>query len=664
MGNRIGPSEPFRRRRSANPGSRSPDLSVSKKKRRETPKPVPSRNVRRDHGLAVAVLLLTGSLLYGLSFGIPFLWDDQHLILENRFLQSWACLPKLFGPDFYREVFFQSYYRPLQGVSLLLDYQLWGDHPFGYHLTSLLFHLSNGLLVYALGLLLLGASLPALAAGLVFLLHPIQVQAVGYISGRADPMAVFGVLCSTLAWWRFRASAGRPAFRWYAAALVSGLAAWLSKESSVILPLLWVLLDSTVLGPRGIPVRWKAYAPVAILLAGYLAVRMSLGSQGPGLTGSGAWLTGPKNLLTTLRIFLFPYDLHMERRMPEVSSWADPALWIGLALVGVLGWAVLRLRSHKAVLFGAGWFLVGWLPVSGLLIRLDPNMADHWLYLPSVGLSLLVGWAVSRGTTPPGRRAAVLAVIGLLGVGLAALSAYRIWIWSDPVRLYTDALRWPPGSATAHNNLGNIWLSRGQAGRAMDHYLQALSLKPRYAEARNNLGSAYERMGQIEKAREQFRRALEVNPGFTQASLNLVRLDLRLGRLEEAGRRLEGIRPAGPKEQVRWLEATAEVLIRQGREEEAERKLREALKSHPHRVEFLNLLGIALRRQRKASEAALVLTQAIAVLPTEPSLWVNLGNAYRDLGRNREAAQAYRRALELDPRYPEARSALDELPKS
>ncbi len=622
----------------------------------------------RNHLLYLAALIAIGALLYLPSFQIPFLWDDKFLIIEDRFLRSWRFLPDLFGAAFYSEVFHQSYYRPLQGVSFLIDYQLWGLSPAGFHLTSLAIHLTNGALVYALAWALTARRLPAFVAGLIFLVHPVQVQAVGYISGRADPMATLGVLTSVLAWLRFRESAPRAGFLWYLGALAGMAFAWLSKEGSLVLPLILIWIDGVGISGRGrltFTARWLPFLPIALAFLIYLGLRQTLGFGGPQppLELISRLLTIPKMLVTYLRIFLLPIDLHMERRIPWVTSWFDGAAWLSTALLAGVCWLLWRFRKDRVLLFGAGWFFLTWLPVSGLFVLLDPNMADHWLYLPSVGLCLLTAWAkADLADRWPGWRGWIGLEVGLWILFLSGVTLSRIWVWQDPVRVYQDALRWPPPSARVYSNLGNLQLVRGEIDQALKSYQKALAIQPDYAEALSNLGSAYERMGQEALAREQFVRALEMDPSFTTAAFNLIALDLRAGRLNEAKIRLRSVKPRFPKEEVRWATIDVELALRGGRLEEAQEKIHLTLKVHPREPQLLNLQGILLRRQGRLKEAAAVFKDLVALAPHEATPWVNLGNVYRDLGERQEAIHCYRKALELDASHPEAKANLGDAP--
>ncbi|MBI3318009.1 MAG: tetratricopeptide repeat protein [Candidatus Omnitrophica bacterium] len=641
-GSRTGPSEAPLRRKTENPGKAC----------------LPARQ-------ACLALLLAGAALYSFSFKIPFLWDDQHLILEDRFIRSWFFLPDLFGPSFYREIFYQSYYRPLQGLSFLIDHQLWGLNPFGYHLTSVLFHLANGTMLFFLARFLLGGILPSFFAGLLFLLHPVAVPAVGYLSGRADPMAVLGILASCLSWWNFRQPERPNRIGWYLFSLGSVAFAWFSKESGLVLPLLLLGLDGAhPSGGRRLRrgERWAPYLPMALMAIAYFKLRQGLGFAGPqpSLEGLGRWLTIPSMLLSYLRIYFLPLDLHMERRIPWLSAPDLLNFWGPLLALAALGWLLFRFRKERGVLFGAGWFFLAWLPISGLFVLLDPNMADHWLYLPGIGLCLAMGGILAQAVKAPNPRP-ILALAGAFALALAGISLHRQWVWSDPLRLYAESLRYPPESAMVHNNLGNLLLKQGRPKEALTHYERALALKPDYAEAHNNLAAAYERMGELKKAQTGFERALSLDPANTQAAFNQINLDLEQGRLDEARSLLERIQPRTHKDRVQQRLIEAQILIRQEKSLEAERQLRALLEAHPREAEALNLLGISLRRQGKGRLAIPVLKESIDLAPHQAAPWVNLGNAYRDLGEREEAIRCYRKALELDASHPQAASALKEL---
>ncbi len=653
----------------------------------------------RGKSAAVSVAVLTAAvfLVYAGAFAGQFVYDDVLLVTNNIFLRSWSHLGRIFTSSLYAGAGHPGgFYRPLPVFSLLVDYSLWKLNPAGYHLTSVLFHLAAAVLFYFLAWRLTGEKKSALFAGLLFAVHPVQVEAVTYVSGRSDPMAAVFALLSLHGFMNaFSPGAGerRKIFS-YCLALFSYLLALLCRETMLVFPFALLLQQSvfgegkpgTTLGPgRGNRKRiFLRTIPFFILAAVYLLWRRFVlsglmvpsGAEPPALR----LLTAARVFFLYLGLLVLPRHLHMERSIPAAGGLFDgPYLVSALFLAAALS-AIFLFRRRKIFFFGACWFCLFLFPVSNV-IPLNATMAEHWLYFPSLGLFLVAG--ALPGRLRRGRRIAAAGLILLLGVyGLTA--ARQNEYWRDEAGFYLRTLRYAPGSSRLHNNLGEVYLRRDEHEKAVAEFRRAIEINPRDAGADNNLGVVYRKTGRLPEAEAAFRQALALKPDYVEAHVNLGRLYLAGGKAAEAAAefetavkinpfnpgaryqlgcaRMQSGRAAEAEDEFRRAlaldprhrgarEALGELLARAGRYEEAAR-------IRPDSAEARNNLGLRYLEKAKHDRAISEFRIALRINPRFPEARYNLGNAYLGQGRREEAATEYRRALELKPDYGRARNNL------
>jgi len=497
--------------------------------------------------------VLLAALVYANALWNPFVYDDHRMVVDN------PSLRELSNPLFV--LVFQPF-RPLVNASYALDFALSGLHPFGYHVTSLLLHCLNVALLFRLiaglgaatartpraGLPAApGRSVAAFAAAL-FAVHPMATESVGYVAGRAELLCASFVLGSLLCFQAALARAPGASRRLLIAGGLAGFNLGLAcKEVAAILPVVLVLHDLIFLpavDPRRRGRFLRLYAPLlaVVALAAWLRFHLYQAVEAPQRD-----LAFAPNLLTQfgvvwryLALFLVPVGQSLVHQVPEVRSLGDArAAWGALAGTGLLGVAfgAWRLRRRDpAVAFGTLWFLAMLLPSS--LIPLPELAAEHRTYLASGGLFLALASLLARAlrslALPPARERAVgwagaLAILATLG----ALTAARNRVWSDPVRLWADALHHAPDVFAPYYQLGEALRERGDCAAALPYYERAVDLVPSYLDARNNLGVCLAQTGRLDDARQVFLETLARDPSYPRARNNL----RTLAELEAAQRK-------------------------------------------------------------------------------------------------------------------------------
>jgi protein O-mannosyl-transferase len=571
------------------------------------------------------VLCAVGAVTYLDALGNPFLWDDKLLVVENRFLRSPRFLAEVFSSGIFQGAGLASqFYRPVQMLSYMLDYAVWGTRPFGYHLTNVLLHLLAGLLVWRLARRLVAPGWAALWVAASFLVHPVQVEAVTYVAGRADILATLCLLGATACVLRGAADAGAGP-RWLAPAALLYALALLGKEMAVVYPFLLAALGLVgVPGPpAGLDRRrvWCAVAAMAGVLAAYGVLRLGVdvhAGRPPAWTPFPAvlWLV-PRTVVAYLALFLFPLHLHMERLVLPARTLGAV---VAVAVVLASWWAVRPEGAwRRAWLTGATWFGVCLLPVANV-VSLNAAMAEHWLYLPSLGLlgalaaggGALLGRAGAR--SPLGRGLVCLAV--LLPVLWSARTIARNRDWRDEVAFFEQTLSAAPTSARVHELLATHYARAGDATRALEHYRAALAADPTYALAYSNRGRLYYLRHDLARAEADCRRAVELDPRDANASNNL-----------------------------------GNVYYDQRRFDEALASYRRAAELFPLSAEAYENIGNVAHARGDLEGARRAFARATELAPRLGRVWYKLGTTLTRLGEGDAGAAALGKAAALDPSY-------------
>lgn len=500
-----------------------------------------------------AVALVSAGV-YLNTLGNGFMWDDKLLLNDNGQVVA-ADLPAAGTAAPAPE---RGRLRPLRSLSLAADGFFWGGSPAGYHFGNILLHCAAGAALYLLAAALIGSPQGALAAALLFAVHPAHVESVAWIKNRSDILcALFGML-SLLSLLRYSATG----LRRYAAGFFAALAlALLSKETAVAVPALaaaaaYLLLEGkerrralglAVLSGAAAAVwlvskefwwRPELFARSGVVLDANLQMRMVLYTLGEY---SG--------------ILLWPFGLNAERGFGlDVSLAGASGAWLALmAAWGLWTW----LKGDGKAKFFYLWIPLTLLPVSNIVFLEGRPIAEQRLYLPSIGLALSAGLLFSRPLRPAFHRARLYVFAALL-LTLGGAAFARNFVWHDEAVFWADVLKKSPEHYRANYSMGIIRQKAGDyraaagyyetAGRAADiadifyrlafcydqagdyaralaNYEKALKLmdKP-FPDIYNNIGIVQEKAGNAGQAAEFYRKALAVSPGYEPARKNLERV--------------------------------------------------------------------------------------------------------------------------------------------
>lgn len=505
----------------------------------------------RATALACAAAVALAGLVYLNALDNPFVYDDLYQIVENRSFTQ----PSLHA------LVFQNTTRPVLNISYALDRWLWGPAPFGFHVTNVTLHMLNVGLLLAFALIagrgrggalgLAGAS----GAALVFAVHPMMTQAVGYISGRSEVLCATWFLLALLAadrWIRGRGNA------WLAAALGAWALALGTKETAVMFPAVLFVYDR-MYGPGGEAARrrlWRLHLPVAgAAIAAALARIVLLGREGTGVLQPQLDLVLVE--LGVVRryvwMLLAPSGQAIVHRVSPISGIGDPQLWLAIATVGGLiavAWVVRR--RQPMVTLGLVWCLLLLVP-GFVLVALDRGepMAEHRVYLAAAGLFLAAGaaadWLLARGARRPApMRWLVPAMLALGVVSLAGRTVLRNIVWSDPEALWREALAYAPDFWLPYVPLGDVLHARGRHAEAAEALATALRLRPESHVALGKLGVCLVETGRLDDAEAVFERLRAVEPTTLEVPYGLGLVAVARGDAEAARGRFAEVLAGDP----------------------------------------------------------------------------------------------------------------------
>lgn len=569
--------------------------------------------------LAVALFAAGALALYANGLHGPFHYDDRHGIVDNPYLRDPGNIPAFFTSTRYFSPSEPTavHYRPLLLASYALNFRLGGESPVGFHVYNALLHAAGSLILAALALALGLPSPLAWGAGLLFLAHPLNTEAVDYVSARSSLQSGVFTLLALYGFIRFR-RAERRGTAWLGLSLAAAAVAVLSKEVAVVIPGLYLLYDLLYPPPRGVWRSWRGWGMHATFLAAGAAVLVASGHLAYFLKMAEGKVQGPRGILANLwlqaqvlvdyvRLTVFPVGLSI---VHDFHGAAAPTLAAIAAAVGLLGVTALAVRFARAVPGAAlGWFLFLIVLAPTTILPMNTPLQESRAYAAVAGLVLAVAALLARapGARRPsrGQVAAGAAVLALFAVGTVA----RNPVWGSDLRLWNDAVRKAPGDFRAHANLGAAYHAGGDLEAAVAEYRKAVAIYPREAAVHADLGGALLELGRPGEAWQSLTTAIRLSDTYAPAHY-------KFGLLLDRGGDLKGAR------------------------EEYEK----AVKLVPTYAEALVNLGILLARTGDLDGAITRMEQARAVRPGDPAIYLNLMIALRQKGDLQGAETLYRQA--------------------
>ena len=601
-------------------------------------------------------------------------WDDERNFVANPHYRGLG-LEQL---KWMWSTFLLGHYIPITWMTLGLDYTLWGMNPAGYHLTNLLLHAANAILVYLLARRLFGLAgavsgrahgaeqyEAAAIAALFFSVHPLRVESVAWVTERRDVLSAFFFLGSALSYLR---AVSAPELRrgayWAAVALF--VCAVLSKATVVTLPA--VLLILNVYPLRRLSLR-QPFAgtsrrvllemiPFAIPAAAGLVISV-VAVHPPFLDKFGLSFLAPRQLSDlaanvsaqnqfglpaklavsafSLAFYLLktvlPTGLSPLYEMPRSIDPASARFVLSYIAVLVIAAGCLFWRRYPGMVAALACFFVISLPMLGIVQNGPQIAADRYTYHAAPALALLAAGALWHALRGRNRRA-FLAVGGGISAILAAVTWRQSTYWQNTERLWSRVLAIDSASSLGHSAMASLRYKQNRVEEGLAHSLRSLELAPDFAEAHNDFGVGLARQGKPLEALAEYRRALALKPRFDDAENNLGVLMMQLGQADSAVwhyQRALDVNPDNADAEINWGNA----LVRSGRTAEAIERYRRAVWIRPTAADAYHNWGVALAREGRFKEAVERFQMALGVDPDHAEARVYLEQAAKLAGSPR-----------------------------
>ena len=557
-------------------------------------------------------------LAYQSVWQAGYVWDDDVYVTANKLLTA---------PDGLKRIWFSldspSQYFPLVYTSFRIEHALWGLNPAGYHWVNILLHSANALLVWRL---LRRLHVPgAWLAAAIFVLHPVHVESVAWITERKNVLMGFFFLLALLSWVEFVEGQSRRMWKFYALALLLYALALFSKTTACTLPAALLL----ILWLKKEPINWGRLAQIAPFVAlgigmGLVTVWWERYHQG---TQGGVFAIGlPERILVACRALwfyagklLWPAELMFSYPRWTISA-ANPVDYAWPLATAALGAAIyfVRRRAGRSLEVAAFFFAATLSPVLGFIMLYTFRfsfVADHYQYLASIGpITLAAAFFARLDALRSAKPWLKASLCGTLLLTLGALTWRQAQVYRNRETLWADTLKKNPNSWMAHTNLGTGLLELGRVDEAIMHYKKALEIDPNYAAGHNNLGNALLRIGKMDESLAHLQRALEIDPSYPEAHNNLGNTLLQMGRMDEAVAHYSKAVEIDP-EYVEAHNNLGAIFLQMGRVEESLAHLQKALTKDPENGEAHNNLGNTLLRMGRLDEAIAHYNKALEINP-------------------------------------------------
>lgn len=598
--------------------------------------------------LICGLLILATLIVYAQSVQFDFITMDDYLYVTNNSHVKDGISPANIVWAFKSVT--AANWHPLTMLSLMLDYDTGGLQAKAFHVTNLIFHILNVLLLFFVLYRMTGYMWRSAFVAALFAVHPLHVESVAWISERKDVLSTLFWLLTMLFYYRYKGTRSLKGYLWLGAMFILGL---MSKPMLVTLPVILLLMDIWPLERFSLAVGKKKdalsvgqliqeKAPLFGLVAVSCVATMYAQRAGGALATLDVFPVGIRvaNALITPFKYLFkmivPTGLTAFYPHPgfSIPSWQPILSAIALAIITY--WAIRAAKSKPYITVGWFWYIITLLPVVGLIQVGAQAMADRYTYVPLIGIFIIIAWGIPdllyKSSEADFKKAMPLGVVGVLVVIVLTAVAYKqTTYWKSDVTVWNHALEVTSNNALAEYNLACAYDERKQLKNAELHYRRAIEIDPKKAEAHNNLGNLLTKQHKYDEAEEHLLMALDARSGcYSEASNNLANVFVKKKRFDEAIARFKKAVADDPKNEVARTNYS-------GAENEQ---------------------GIDLAKHGKVNEAIAHFDEAIRINPENSNAYYNLGVAYDGLNKMNDAEYNYRQALSLDSKYAEAHNNL------
>ena len=571
-------------------------------------------------------------------------YDDPKYVTNNQHVQSGINRESVIWA--FTTVSHTGNWHPLTWLSHMLDCELFGLDPTGHHLTNVLFHIVNTLLLFWILTSITGAVWPSAFVAVVFAVHPLHVESVAWVSERKDVLSGLFFLLTIAAYVRYARHPGIGRDLLVFLALALGL---MAKPMLVTLPFVLLLLDYWPLGR--LQLAWQNQCQdvnaqqiepevrqfsigclivekiplfVLILISSVItSIAQHAGGNMAPMADFSLKLRISNAVVSYVayigKIF-YPSKLAVLYPIARegFAAWQPVVSVVILVAVSVL--IIYKARQWPAVVVGWLWYVGMLIPVIGLVQIGEQAMADRYMYLPSIGIFIIIGWGAAGVLKKWRYREIAMCVsAGLIVLGMMICTRIQVRYWKDSLTLFGRTVEVTENNFTAHNNYGASLFESGRYGEAVEQFRKALEIVPAVPTIRRNISLALQKQGKTEEAmehsnkvilaflqRQKFDEAIEeckkvlaIKPDYAPAYLNMGLAYAQQDKYEQAVKNFNAAIQLTPKDLTAnmWL---ARTLYKQGKAKSAVERFYKILEDHPNQVAVLTGLSLILATTKDA----------------------------------------------------------------
>ncbi|HTV42742.1 MAG TPA: tetratricopeptide repeat protein [Candidatus Sulfotelmatobacter sp.] len=556
-------------------------------------------------------------------------------------------------------------WHPLTWLSHMLDCEIFGLHPWGHHLTSLLLHAVNTSLVFLVLRRMTGAVWKSAFVAALFGIHPLHVESVAWVAERKDVLSTMFWMLSLGAYTRFvEESKAQGAKRrlFYVLSLIFLAMGLMSKPMLVTAPFLMLLLDYWPLNrwERGTTIRLLLEKMPFFLLAGISVIITFLAQkngEAVATIGGVPLVDRSENALVSYSLYLgkLVCPLHLAVIYPYSGQFsAAEVLLASLIVMGITVFVVVQWRVSPFLLVGWFWFLGTLVPVIGLVQVGGQAMADRYTYVPAIGIFIAATWWIAELTKALRPQALVMGACGLIIVTIyAGISFVQTGYWKNDEVLFGHAIAVTQNNGLADANLGDARLNQGDVEQAIELYEKAATLQPGFPLLYDKLGVALCRDGRMTEGISQFEKAARMDPDLPGVHDHLGLAMEQSGRIDDAIAQYAEFVQLSPDDEHAHEELGV-VLQKKGRIAEAIDQYRIAIQLDPGAALTYYNLGLALESRGRMAEAFSQIEQCLKLDPDNAEAHNELGTLLGSRGHLDEAISQFREAVQLRPGYTDA----------
>ncbi len=590
------------------------------------------------------------------------LFDDDAYVIKNEHVHKGVTFN---GLTWAITSSYASNWHPLTWVSHMLDCQLYGLNPKGHHLTSLLLHVANTLLLLLILVRMTGSLWQSSFVAALFAIHPLHVESVAWVAERKDVLSTFFMM---LTLWIYTIYAKKGGLKRYLLVVLFFVLGLMSKPMLVTLPLVLLMLDFWPLGRLSqieltgqhtdgmsniFRLLWEK-VPFFALAAGSSVVTF-IAQKNTGAMELQRTVFLQARIINTFVAYT-EYMLNMIWPVKLAILYPHPGnslpLWksvvAGLVLVLITILVIRKARKIPYLAVGWLWYVVTLIPVIGIVQVGSQAMADRYTYTTLIGLFVIIAWGANDLLSKQLYRKKCLgSLAAIILTVLMVLTWKQVGYWENSITLFKHTLKHTSNNYNIQNNLGIALKEQGRTKEAIEHYLQALRSNPGYVKAYYNLSNAYAERGDTKKAIETCKQAIRINPDIANIHYNLGVVYGGLGKYEEAAEAFKQVIRIDP-DYLQALYNLGGVYSGLGKYREAIEAFMQVVRIDPDYALVRNNLGIAYGALGKYKEATEAFQQAIRIDPDYADAHLSLGIAYLSLNDRGSAIEQYKKLKSLD----------------